>query len=792
MKGRWVHLLCLGAILFSPFAWAGPSSSLLPVGAAAPREAKPAQDTPAAKVVDAREFRDRLKAAKGELAKIEASEGLDVGAPPGTPRPQLLRRHYLLIQLVRNYEFMLTQEERALEAHKRREELEKRISAGEGFKEQPPYSMLFVEDLRKKLQIAGQKVQGGEAQLALIAGRREGLESELGKAEEQQRLLQDQLERKSDAAENLSLVWRRDLAGLARRVAATGIAGLDTARKATEEELAAARKEFTSLEKQLEKASAQISFTPQDFEGIEKRVTERKRLLEGELEQAQSVDAAAQKALSAASDDLRNLRQSYAKRPASDAASARLALLERLVALRQVEAENGTMLVDSVQQLLDGVRLEGVFWEVYYSAEKSKDLARIKSLASRMKEYTDGLQLYERSAREQLKLAVNQTSEAESRLADIQDPAERKLIQGMIAAYEQRGKFILRTLAETIELRNFSERWQVQFSQQSKEQALKARTNYWLAEVRSFVVNVWTYEIFTVTDTIVVEGQTVTGRRSITVGKVMVALLILVFGYWASSLITRLGARVAVKRYGVSPNNAQLVRTWVLSVVVLFLVVFSLTSVKIPLTVFAFLGGAVAIGAGFGMQVLLKNLISGLMLLAERPFRLGDIVEVDGIRGTVTGIGIRSSTIRDINGIESLVPNSTFIEKNVTNWTYSSSHVRYSVKVGVAYGSPTETVSKLLQVAALNHDQILKDPPPQVLLEEFGNDALLYGLYFWLELAPGVDGRAVASELRTTINASLEEHGIVIAFPQRDVHLDTQRPLQVEVVGGVNPAGGGS
>jgi small-conductance mechanosensitive channel len=204
--------------------------------------------------------------------------------------------------------------------------------------------------------------------------------------------------------------------------------------------------------------------------------------------------------------------------------------------------------------------------------------------------------------------------------------------------------------------------------------------------------------------------------------------------------------------------------------------------VKIPFTVFAFLGGAIAIGAGFGMQTLLKNLISGLMLLVERPFKLGDLVEVAGMRGRVMDIGVRSSVVRSVDGIETLIPNSVFLEQNVTNWTYSSQKVRFSLPVNVAYGSDVRKVRDTLIEAALRHPDILDQPPPSVLLSDFGNDALVFNLNFWLEMRPDVDSYTVRSDLRFTIEKELGDLGIVIAFPQRDVHLDTARPLQVEVV----------
>jgi small-conductance mechanosensitive channel len=194
------------------------------------------------------------------------------------------------------------------------------------------------------------------------------------------------------------------------------------------------------------------------------------------------------------------------------------------------------------------------------------------------------------------------------------------------------------------------------------------------------------------------------------------------------------------------------------------------------------MGGVLAIGSGFAMQNLLKNLISGLMLLMERPFRPGDLVEVGGIRGRVIDIGMRSSQIRDGNGIETVIPNSTFVETNVTNWTLSSKSVRIVIKIGVDYSAPVNELTDLLIEIALRHGMVQDKPPPQVMFEDFGSDALLFGLYVWVELKNDLDWRVVASDLRYMINKTLAAHNIVIAYPQRDIHLDTRRPLEVKVI----------
>ena len=183
------------------------------------------------------------------------------------------------------------------------------------------------------------------------------------------------------------------------------------------------------------------------------------------------------------------------------------------------------------------------------------------------------------------------------------------------------------------------------------------------SDARSFLQKLWTFEVFTAEDTITVDGQKITGKRSVTIGKIVMAVLILVVGYWITGLVSRVVEPIIVKRLKIEPNQANLIRRWLRAFLVVCLVMFSLVSVKIPLTVFAFAGGALAIGLGFGMQTMLKNFVSGIIILFERPFRVGDVLDVGGQRGTVTSIGLRASVLQLWDGTETLIPNSTLAGK---------------------------------------------------------------------------------------------------------------------------------
>ena len=220
---------------------------------------------------------------------------------------------------------------------------------------------------------------------------------------------------------------------------------------------------------------------------------------------------------------------------------------------------------------------------------------------------------------------------------------------------------------------------------------------------------------------------------------------------------------------------------------VFYVLLFSFTLlalrlVNVPLTVFTLLGGAAAIGLGFGSQNIVNNFISGLILLAERPIRIGDLIEVEDLYGTVEDIGARSTHVRSSENVDIIVPNSSFLEKNVINWTLSDDRYRAQISVGVAYGSPTEEVTRLIRKAVDEHPRILKQPDPIILFADFGNNSLDFEVHFWIRMRRLMDRRIVASDLRYRVDEMFREAGIVIAFPQRDVHLDSSKPLDVRVL----------
>jgi small-conductance mechanosensitive channel len=275
---------------------------------------------------------------------------------------------------------------------------------------------------------------------------------------------------------------------------------------------------------------------------------------------------------------------------------------------------------------------------------------------------------------------------------------------------------------------------------------------------------------------------TAIGGRPLTVGKVTIALLVLLVGIPIAKVLTRKIAHRLFTRIGLEPGSAAAFQTLSFYVVVVFLTVFALWVSEIPLTVFTLAGGAVAIGVGFGSQKIINNFISGLILLAERPIKVGDLIEVGETFGEVESIGARSTKIKSSDNFHIIVPNGAFLEQNVINWTHSDNLVRIVLQVGVAYGSPTRRVEELIQQAVRESERALIPPEPVVFFEDFGDSALIFEARFWITMKSPMDRRRALSEVRFRVDELFRENGIVIAFPQRDVHLDNLRPLRVRLL----------
>ena len=264
----------------------------------------------------------------------------------------------------------------------------------------------------------------------------------------------------------------------------------------------------------------------------------------------------------------------------------------------------------------------------------------------------------------------------------------------------------------------------------------------------------------------------------LTVSQIVLTVLVVILGLILAWYLRRLIGR-QLERKNVDPNVALIVQRVFFFSLLVVLFITALGMLKIPITALAFISGAVAIGIGFGAQNIINNLISGWILMSERPVRIGDFVEIDSNSGVVESIGNRSTRIKRVDGVHLLVPNSQMLERMVVNWTLVDRKFRAVVRVGVVYGSPVRRVEELLLLAVREHPETLPEPAPTVVFEDFGDNALIFDLYFWCEAQAERNLRMIRSDIRFRIDELCRENGIVIAFPQRDVHLYAKTPIEV-------------
>ncbi|MBW2541381.1 MAG: mechanosensitive ion channel [Deltaproteobacteria bacterium] len=267
------------------------------------------------------------------------------------------------------------------------------------------------------------------------------------------------------------------------------------------------------------------------------------------------------------------------------------------------------------------------------------------------------------------------------------------------------------------------------------------------------------------------------GEIQISFGDVIAFILTVVVAFMLSRLIRFFLEEEAFPRMRLRRGVGNAVSTLLHYIVLLLGFIFALSAAGMDFTRVALFAGAFSVGIGFGLQTVVNNFVSGLILLFERPIQIGDMVEVGGLFGEVRRIGARSSTVRTFDGAEVIVPNSNLITDPVTNWTLSDRRRRLELEVGVAYGTDPEVVLKLLKGVAAAHESVLDSPEPEALFLEFGDSALKFRLRVWIPRFE--EGFSIRSQLTVAINAALRDAGITIPFPQRDLHV---RSVESDVI----------
>jgi small-conductance mechanosensitive channel len=259
------------------------------------------------------------------------------------------------------------------------------------------------------------------------------------------------------------------------------------------------------------------------------------------------------------------------------------------------------------------------------------------------------------------------------------------------------------------------------------------------------------------------------GSSGATLGGLFGFFVIILVGYGIANAIRFFFREEVLRRFHMSRGLPELIASVIYYLLMLIVVLAAVNAAGVELNKFTVLTGAFGVGIGFGLQNIINNFVSGLILQFERPIHIDDILEVDNNTGKVSRIGIRSSTIRTFQGAEVIIPNATLISSKVINWTLSESQRRRELPVGVAYGTDPKLVLKILRDAAARHELVLTKPEPMVYFTGFGESALNFELHFWVMQEN--NGLQITSEVALAAMQMFEDAGIEIPFPQRDLHL---------------------
>jgi potassium efflux system protein len=262
--------------------------------------------------------------------------------------------------------------------------------------------------------------------------------------------------------------------------------------------------------------------------------------------------------------------------------------------------------------------------------------------------------------------------------------------------------------------------------------------------------------------------QTLAQSRAITLADLLKSIVILLMTFLATKNLPGILEVFLLQKFGLGTGERHAVSTIIRYTIIVIGAGIVFKIIGFGWGKVQWLVAALGVGIGFGLQEIVANFISGLILLFERPIRIGDTVTVGDVTGTVSKIRIRATSITDWDRKELIVPNKEFITGKLVNWTLSDEILRVVIPVGIAYGSDTEKAKEIMIKVAKGNGNVLQDPPPSVVFTAFGASSLDFALRAFTKMDTLL---SVRDELHMAVDKAFREAGIEIAFPQRDIHI---------------------
>lgn len=707
----------------------------------------------------------RIEAAIQDVKAKSATDTSTVISVWGATEAELNQRARLIQEWLLALDSRSRNLKRLQELRKTSRELAGESQSWAGFSQKPPYPIAMVEELRDRLAAQQTKASTLKTVLGIFEGNVVRYEPILEQDRKELRRLTEQAEGAGPVDRRLA--WLRSLAELRLQSHEATIQSAQFERLGTIEALAAVREQIEFLRRQIQIAVPQVRFTREDFAAITNQLQARRAAVQARLTQVLLAEPALRQEQETV---LASLKQAPATLHDSAAEKARIDDLKATADSVRARAETSTMKIEILRNLTALNATLQAWWEDRFWVASSPPLSdlreRHRQYASQkfhIAEWTDFLHT-------RLSSTLSESVGYGLQLGETNiSVVRRQAAQQARATLDERTALFQEALTELSRAQDLKLRVEADIEFAMAKAGFTDRLHSALVATRGWFLRVWQTELYIAEDNIIADGQKISVPRSITVGKVICGVLILIAGLAVARGVYRLTEWLAAERFKQQEQASRLAAQGVGGLLGILALVVAMASVRIPWTVFAFMGGALVIGVGFGAQALIKNFISGLILLLERAIRVGDLVELDEHRGIVQRVGIRNSLLRRGDGADVLIPNSLFLEKKVVNWTLTDNLVRHKISLGVAYGSDTESVAALIAEATERHAGIAKKPHPEVYFQEFGEKALLFTVDFWVAVEPGVDSERVRSQLLHRLHTLLERAGIFVPLSGREL-----------------------
>ncbi len=412
------------------------------------------------------------------------------------------------------------------------------------------------------------------------------------------------------------------------------------------------------------------------------------------------------------------------------------------------------------------------YWECRFAAETGTATpAEIAGWRDTLKDLVTELGDRQRSLTQQIEMTRAEQAKIIQRMRDNEDAGIKHW--GDFECAQWQG---LREVCETdlVQLK-VNERWGNRFFAELEARLKPQNATSWTTVAAEQFLAVWQYEVLKFND------------QPITISKIVKLIFFLFFSVFAARMLSRLLGQQILPRLGLNEGASHAIRSMAFYSLALLFGVLSFQVVHIPLAAFAFLGGAVAIAVGFGSQDIANNFMSGIILLAEQPIRVGDIIIVDSVQGTVDHIGPRSTRIKTDLNHELVVPNSKLLSDKVTNLTLTDHLIQTTVAVTLPLKLSVKEAKGLLLAAAISQPTVLRNPRPVVLLKQFGATSMDFELHFWLQLYDEMQAAVAQSDVREAINDLFLEQNAAAGHQQP--HGDALDARQCGVISCEAPTG---